>query len=81
MTGNSLLTSTPIEVGHPRRVLTDDGLSTTDKIRLLEDWRLDLLEKLRASEENMPSAIERPGDVAERLRQVTEALAILREHL
>lgn len=81
MDENSLPKNVPHGIRHPHRVLADHDLSTAEKIKLLEDWRLDLLELQRAAEENMPSATVQPGEVAERLRQVTEALAILRESL
>lgn len=61
-------------------LIRDDSVSTQEKIRQLEDWRLDLLEKQRATEENMrPSSAGDGENVGEDLRRVTEALADLQE--
>lgn len=59
---------------HPRSVLEDAALSRSDKIRILESWKDDLLQLQRASEENMPSADAGAGDTAERLQEVVEVL-------
>lgn len=62
----------------PSHVLESDELSLADKIRVLENWKLDLLELQRASEENMVGADGQGASVAERLRAVNESLALCR---
>jgi hypothetical protein len=59
----------------PSHILETDELTLADKIRVLENWQLDLVELQRASEENM-AGYDGQGDVAERLRVVTEALEL-----
>ena len=57
----------------PRFLLGNNGLSHDEKIRVLLDWRQDLIELATASQENMP----RKGgssNVASRLKAVTDAL-------
>lgn len=58
-----------------RELLNDASVSDAEKIRSLQDMRLDLLERLRATEENMEkkSNIE-PGKIGDELQEVTEAL-------
>ncbi len=58
----------------PRRVLEDPDLTTEDKISVLENWKSDLLQLQRASEESMQSPDARDGSIAERLKRVVEAL-------
>jgi len=57
----------------PQRVLEHQELSEEQKIRLLMNWRLDLLELERATEENM-AGTDDAGNVAERLSRVNAAL-------
>lgn len=68
----------PPRPGDPRSIVQDASLTDEQKIRMLEDWRLDLLERQRASEENMDSLDRRSaGDIGEQLRLVTSALTEL----
>ena len=60
-------------------LLDDTSVSNEEKIRNLEDMRLDLLERQRATEENMGAkAAQESGEIGDQLQRVTEALAILR---
>jgi hypothetical protein len=61
----------------PNRVVESQDLSDAQKIEVLENWRLDLLELLVATEENM-EGISAPGEVADKLRRVCEVLDALR---
>ena len=57
----------------PDDLLRDDSLSREQKIALLEDWRDDKKDYMRASEDGME------GDVrADWLKQIKKALAELR---
>jgi len=70
--------NTPPRPDDPRSIFHDGSLTDEQKIRLLEDWRLDLLERQRASEENMDSPDRRSaGVIGEQLRLVTSALTEL----
>jgi len=61
-----------------RTIVDDASLTDEQKVRLLEDWRLDLLERQRASEENMDASDRRTaGVISEQLRLVTSALTEL----
>ena len=62
----------------PRDVLKDDSRSRKEKEQFLANWRLDLLERVRATEENMVDSDERTDDLSDQLRQVEKALADLR---
>ncbi len=57
----------------PRFVAENKGLSRDEKIKVLLDWRQDLLELQTASEENMPRERD-DSNVATRLTAVTNAL-------
>ena len=60
----------------PRFVVANEGLSHDEKVRILLDWRQDLIERQTASEENMLR--ERGGsNVGARLQAVTDALIAL----
>jgi hypothetical protein len=60
----------------PRLILEDGSRTDAEKIKLLLDWRQDLLELQTAAEENMPS--QRGGsDGATRLQAVMDALITL----
>jgi hypothetical protein len=61
---------------HPQHLVDAKGLSNDEKIRLLLDWRQDLLEMQTATEENMPGQRGDAG-VAVRLKDVTDALLAL----
>jgi len=61
---------------HPQHLVDAKGLPRDEKIRLLLDWRQDLLEMQTASEENMPGQRGDAG-VAMRLKDVTDALLAL----
>ena len=57
----------------PRFVAENKGLTRDEKIKVLLDWRQDLIERQTASEENM---LRESGssNVAARLQAVTDAL-------
>jgi hypothetical protein len=63
----------------PMRVARDGALSVAQKIEILENWRLDLVELLTATGENMPSDHPGSGDAAEQLREVCAALDAVRQ--
>jgi hypothetical protein len=64
----------------PAKVLASEALSDDEKMSILESWKLDLVERQRASDENMRAGSDAPaGDAAERLREVANALRTLRE--
>jgi hypothetical protein len=65
------------EYERPAQVV-DSDLPTEKKIALLEDWRLDLIERQRATEENMPGSATASGEIGDALQQVNEALTKLR---
>ena len=58
----------------PRRVVDDDSLSREAKLKILQSWKIDLLEEFRADEENMGSHNAQAGAVAKRLTEVTKAI-------
>ncbi|QYX57162.1 hypothetical protein K1T73_01735 [Roseovarius sp. SCSIO 43702] len=58
----------------PEELLRDDSLSRDEKIRMLEDWRDDKKDYMRATEEGMVGE-----DRTERLRQIKKALATLQD--
>jgi hypothetical protein len=60
----------------PRFVVENKALSHSQKIKLLLDWRQDLLEQQTASEENMPRQ-RGEANVSEKLTAVTNALVAL----
>jgi len=60
----------------PRVLLQDGSRSDADKIKLLLDWRQDLLELQTAGAENMPNQCGE-SNVASRLQAVTDALIAL----
>jgi hypothetical protein len=60
----------------PQHLVDAKGLSDDEKIKLLLDWRQDLLEMQTATEENMPGQRGDAG-VAMRLKAVTDALIAL----
>jgi hypothetical protein len=60
----------------PKHLVDAKGLSQDEKIKLLLDWRQDLLEMQSATEENMPGQRGDAG-VAMRLKDVTDALLAL----
>jgi len=60
----------------PQHLVDAKGMSSDEKIRLLLDWRQDLLEMQTATEENMPGKRGDAG-VAMRLKSVTDALIAL----
>ena len=60
-------------------LLNDASVPKEEKIRALEDVRLDLLERQRATEENMgPKSATDAGKIGEQLQQITKALTTLR---
>lgn len=63
---------------NPSDVLEDDARSLEEKEQYLESWRLDLLGRVRATEENMGLDGEQSDDLSDKLRQVNSALAELR---
>jgi hypothetical protein len=74
----SLIRDPEVAFGDPNQLARRTDLSHEEKLDVLESWRLDLLELQRASEENMSSADSGAGSVAEKLRQVSEALDAIR---
>jgi len=60
----------------PRFVAENKGLSRDEKIKVMLDWRQDLLELQTASEENM-SRERGESNVGARLKAVTDALITL----
>ena len=60
----------------PRVLLQDGSRSDADKIKLLLDWRQDLLELQTAAEENMPDQCGEANG-ATRLQAVMDALITL----
>lgn len=62
----------------PSEVLKNDNLSREQKEEYLENWRLDLLERVRATEENMLDTDEETDNLSDELREVDKALAELR---
>lgn len=62
----------------PSEVLKNDNLSREQKEEYLENWRLDLLERVRATEENMLDTDEATDNLSDQLREVDKALAELR---
>lgn len=60
----------------PRIVVEHGELSDADKIRILLNWRQDLLEMQTAGAENMPD-LSGESQVATRLQAVTDALLAL----
>ena len=60
----------------PRFVLDDGSRSDAEKVKLLLDWRQDLLELQTAGAENMPNQ-RGESNVASRLQAVTDALISL----
>jgi hypothetical protein len=62
----------------PAKVVENEELSKADKLKILENWKLDLIELQRANDENMARYGRDGGDVAESLRAVSMALESLR---
>jgi hypothetical protein len=60
----------------PHLLLEDESRSDAEKIKLLLDWRQDLLELQTAGAENMPNQAGE-SNVASRLQAVTDALIAL----
>jgi hypothetical protein len=73
MKRKTLMLNPEREFRDPRRLIEDQALSDKQKVQLLMNWRLELIELQRATEENMTGADE-SGEVTERLRKVTDAL-------
>ena len=57
-----------------REILDNDTLTPDEKEAQLEDLRLDLIGRQRATEENMPRPGGKSGDVGDRLQEVDDAL-------
>ena len=63
-----------------QKLIADESVPRVEKIRALEDVRLDLLERQRATEENMETkSTEYSGKIAEQLKLITNALSRIRE--
>lgn len=58
----------------PAKVVEDPDIAERDKLAILRNWKLDLIELLQASNENMASANVPPGTVSEKLREVAQAI-------
>ena len=65
------------EYQRPEQVV-DSDLPAEKKIAILQDWQLDLIERQRATEENMPGTATAAGEIGDALQQVSEALTKLR---
>jgi hypothetical protein len=65
------------EFKNPHRVVEDQVLSAKQKIAVLISWRLGILELQRATAENMTSPHDDAGEIAENLKNVTDALVEL----
>lgn len=76
MKRDTLMQNPDREFQDPRRLLEDQELTDKQKVQLLMNWRLDLLELERATEENMASAKD-TGKVAEKMKKVNDALGAL----
>lgn len=63
-----------LEFGDPRKLADDPALTTRQKLKILEDWKLDLLELQKAEEENMPSVGAEPEATARKLAEVTRVM-------
>jgi nitrogen fixation protein len=62
----------------PKYVVENDELSDQEKITILENWKLDLMELQKATEENMPGTGTEADSAGDELRAVIEALRIVR---
>ncbi len=62
----------------PRYVVENEELSDPEKITILENWKLDLMELQTATEENMPATGTEADSAADELRAVIEALRMIR---
>ncbi len=61
----------------PHHVLENKELSVQEKISILEDWKLDLIELQTATEENMSARGQETDAVADDLQAVIEALRLI----
>ncbi len=61
----------------PRYVVANQELSDQEKITILENWKLDLIELQKATEENMPGTGTETDAVGDDLRAVIEALRMI----
>lgn len=61
----------------PEKLLADANIAPAKKAQLLEQWATDLQDRLRASDENMPST--EPGETGDLLRRVKSAQQQLTE--
>ena len=61
----------------PEKLLADANIAPDKKAQLLEQWAVDLEDRLRASDENMPS--KEPGEAGDLLRRVKSAQQRLAE--
>lgn len=58
----------------PRQVIEDRSLSSDEKLRILESWRADTIELLRAEEENMEAVSNELDGDARRLTELSKAI-------
>lgn len=63
----------------PAELTERQDLTNEDKIKVLESWQSDLIQLMKAVEENMPGDGSHPGDTAARLAKVTAALTKLKD--
>ncbi len=61
----------------PDAVMRDKDLSTPEKLKILEDWKLDANRLLTSSNENMPAEKEDSGDAGELLQEINHAIDYL----
>jgi len=69
------------EFGDPRRLADESALSTREKLEILVSWRADLIELLRAEEENMPIAGADVDATGRKLSEVSAVMAVLQQRL
>ena len=77
MQRDKLMRNPQDEFRKPQHIVECQELSDEQKIQLLLNWRLDLLELQRADAENMQADGGDSGDLAVDLKNVTDALRML----
>lgn len=77
MSREKLMRNPQDEFRAPQHIVEDQELSEKQKIELLMNWRMDLLELQRANGENMQKDADDSGELAVELKNVTDALQML----
>lgn len=62
---------------HPGEVATAPGLSIEDKVKILENWELDVDRRLSSTAENMPGA--ETSEMSTELQEIRSTLSDLRQ--